>query len=245
MKVLAIIPARAGSTRIPDKNTRPFCGSSLIEIAIAQAKCHPLIDRIIVDTDSEKTAALARACGAETPFLRPARLATKDADINDAISLLLRRLKEKEKYEPDYFFLLQTTSPLREGKDITACFDLMQQGGATTVLTVIESNPRFFYIDDNSNLILVNRPKKGGFAPNTQDWQKGYVLNGGAVYLVQTRAFLSEGTVYTKKIKAIVCEKWRGIDVDDPEDFVVAELLYREKKKLRHGFQRFIGSKHA
>lgn len=239
MKILAIIPARSGSTRIRDKNARLFCGKPLIAYTVLQARKNPLIDRVIVDTDSPKIAAIARRFGAETPFLRPKRMATASASVNSAILLLLRRLEKEENYKPTHFALLQVTSPLREQKDINECWKLMLETGATTVLTVCQINPRFFYIGRQKNLILVNRRKDGFFDTNTQGWRKSYILNGSFVYIVKTSAFLKEKTVYTKKIKAVVCERWRSVDLDEPEDFVVAEYLYKSKDRLAKRIAHF------
>lgn len=237
-ELLAIIPARAGSTRIRDKNIRQFCGKPLIAHTILQARENSLIDRVIVDTDSPKIAAIARRYGAGVPFLRPKRLATANASVNDAILLLLNKLKKEEGYEPTHFMLLQTTSPLREQKDINECWDLMARADADTVLTVCQTNPRFYHLDEERNLILVNRPK-GAFSTNTQDWRKGYVLNGCFVYVVRTPVFLKEKNVYTKKIKAVVCDSWRSVDLDYPADFVVAEYLYKARNKLASRIKNF------
>ncbi|MDO8564464.1 MAG: acylneuraminate cytidylyltransferase family protein, partial [bacterium] len=152
MTVLAIIPARAGSKRIPNKNIRDFCGKPLIAYAIEQAKAVPFIDRVIVDTDSPEIAEVAKQYGAEVPFLRPAHLATDTSGINDALSHLFARLKQEEGYEPDYCVLLQTTSPLREERDIEACWQLMQKTGADTVLTVAPTHPRLYHLDKESRI---------------------------------------------------------------------------------------------
>ena len=238
-KVLAIIPARGGSKRIPNKNIRDFCGKPLLAYAIAQAKAHPRVGRVIVDTDSPKIAAIARRYGAETPFLRPKRLATSSAGINDAILLLLNRLKKEQNYEPTHIILLQTTSPLREHRDIEACWDLMQKSDTDSVLTLCQTNPRFYHLDSEQNIILVNRPKQGVFSTNTQDWRPGYVLNGCFVYITKTQAFLKEKTVYPKKTKAIVCDGWRSVDLDYPEDFVLAEYLYKARGLLTRRIKNF------
>ncbi|OGF62481.1 hypothetical protein A2926_02010 [Candidatus Giovannonibacteria bacterium RIFCSPLOWO2_01_FULL_44_40] len=238
-ELLAIIPARAGSTRVPNKNIRPFGGKPLIAYTILQARENPFIDRVIVDTDSPKIAAIAKKYGAEVPYLRPKRLATCSASVNDAILLLLQRLERDENYKPTHFILLQTTSPLREHGDIQACWDLMNSTDATTVLTIMQTNPRFYHLDSKQNIILVNRPKGGAFSPNTQDWRPGYVLNGCFVYIVKTPAFLKEKNVYTKNTKAVVCDRWRSVDIDYPEDFALAEYLYKNKSKLARRIQNF------
>ncbi|MDO8667870.1 MAG: acylneuraminate cytidylyltransferase family protein [bacterium] len=229
-KVLVVIPARAGSKRIPNKNIRNFFGKPLIAYSIEQALSVSFADRIIVDTDSPKIAKVAEKYGAEVPFLRPARLATDKASANDALLYLLLKLKKEENYFPDYVLYLQTTSPLRELKDIEDCWNLIKQTDADTTLTICPTHPRLYYLDDKKNIVLVNRPKK--ISSNVQDWRPAYILNGCFVYIVKTSAFLREKSVITKNTKAVICEKWRSVDLDNPEDWALAEILYKNKKSV-------------
>ena len=230
-KILAIIPARSGSKRILNKNTRNFLGKPLIAYTIEQALKCPIADRVIVDTDSLEIAEIARRYGAEVPFLRPKNLATDKAKIAGSIINLLRRLKKEENYSPEYIMILQTTSPLRELKDIEDCRNLMKKTDATTVLTVCPTHPRLYYMDKNQNIILVNGSEKQ--STNIQQWRSAYILNG-CVYIVKTSAFLKEKEIITKNTKAVICEKWRSVDLDNPEDWVLAELLYKNKKAIKN-----------
>ena len=167
MSVLAIIPARSGSKRIPNKNIRNFLGKPLIAYAIEQALKSSVIDRVVVDTDSPKIVSIAKRYGAEVPFLRPARLASDNAQIADALIHLLTRLKKEEHYSPTHIVMLQTTSPLRELKDIEDCWKLIKKTNATTVLTVCPTHPRLYYMDKKQNIILANWSEKQ--SSNTQD----------------------------------------------------------------------------
>ena len=111
-EVLCIIPARAGSKRIPGKNTKLFFGKPLIAHTIEQARKTAFITRVIVDTDSPHIAKIALKYGAEVPFLRPAELAKDTSKVVDSILCLLAKLKADEGYVPEYLVILQTTSPL-------------------------------------------------------------------------------------------------------------------------------------
>lgn len=230
-EVLAIIPARSGSKRIRNKNIRLFCGKPLIAYTILQAKKNQAIDRVIVDTDSPKIALISKKYGAETPYLRPKNLAGDKAQVIDATIHLLKRLKKDENYEPTHVVILQTTSPLREAKDIDNCWDLMKRTGATTVLTVAPTHPRLYWLDKNKNIILAN--KTAYKSTNIQAWRDAYLLNGCFVYIVKTPALLKEKSVITKKTKAVICDKWRSVDLDSPEDWALAELLYKNKEKIK------------
>ncbi|QQG42896.1 MAG: acylneuraminate cytidylyltransferase family protein [Candidatus Giovannonibacteria bacterium] len=237
-KLLAIIPARGGSKRIPNKNIRNFFGKPLIAHTILQAKENSFIDRVVVDTDSQKIAAIARRCGAEVPFLRPKRLAADKASVNDSAVYFLKRLKKEEGYEPEYVMFLHTTSPLREQKDIHECWEFMKKSGATTVLTVCPTHPRLYYLGAKNKIILANSP--GDKLPsNVQQWRKAYILNGCFVYIVKTSALLKEKDIFTSDTRAVVCDRWRSVDLDNPEDWVLAELLYKNRKKLGKQIKNF------
>jgi len=234
--VLAIIPARAGSKRIPNKNIKEFSGKPLIVHTIEHALAAPYIDRVIVDTDSEEIAKIVRGNGAEVPFLRPKKLAQDASLIIDNIIHTLNKLKEDESYNPTHVIILQTTSPLREGQDIDKCWDLIQRSNATTVLTVCSTHPRLYHLAENNDIVLINGTEAG--STNIQDWPPGYILNGCFVYIIETKALLKERRVITKKTKAIICDKWRSVDLDMPEDWELAELLYNNKEMLTNRIKK-------
>lgn len=235
-KILAVIPARAGSKRIPNKNIRNFLGKPLIAYAVEQALKVPFADRVVVDTDSSKIAAIAKKYGAEVPFLRPVHLATDTASANDALSHLLLRLQKEQGYFPDYILYLQPPSPLRELKDINDCWNLMEKTNADTVLTVCPTHPQLFHLDKNRNLIRANRIISK--STNVQGWLPAYLLNGCFVYIINARRFLKEKTVIMPKTKAVLCDKWRSVDLDNPEDWALAELLYKNKEKIKERIKK-------
>jgi len=227
-KVLVIIPARAGSKRIPGKNIKIFFGKPLIEYTVEQALQLSFVDRVIVDTDSPKIAKIAKNVGADVPWLRSEKLAGDKAQVVDSILYLLEQLEKKEKYIPTHIMILQTTSPLREVADINKAWEMMQNTDATTVLTICETHPRLYNLLQNNDIILVNGSEKQ--STNMQAWPKGYLLNGCFVYIVGVEALKNEKLIITKKTKAIVCPKWRSVDLDTPEEWVIAEVLYKNKK---------------
>ena len=227
MEILAYIPARARSKRIPNKNIKNFLGKPLIAYTIEQAKAHEVISRVIVDTDSKKIAKIAKQYGAEVPFLRPRHLATDTTLIIDNILYVLTKLAKDEGYKPEYLMILQTTSPLRESKDIDDCIALMKEGGATTVLTVAPTHPKLYRLTPDNYTVLVNGSEHD--PSNTQAWPKAYLLNGCFVYLIKIEVLLKEKNVITKKTRAVICPKWRSIDLDTPEDWIMAEVFYKNK----------------
>lgn len=227
---LAIIPARFGSKRIPNKNIKKFMGKPLLAYTIEQALVCPFIDRVIVDTDSPKIAKIAKKFGAEVPFLRPPELAQDNSKIIDSVLYMIERLEKDEKYLPENIFLLQTTSPLRELKDIENCWKLMQSPNTTTVLTICPTHPRLYHIKPDQSIVLVNGSENQ--SSNTQAWPQAYILNGCFVYIVKRNALLKEKRIITQKTKAIICPKWRSVDLDSPEEWVLAEFLYKNKREI-------------
>ena len=236
-KFLAVIPARGGSKRIPNKNIKLFNGKPLIFYTIKQALNSKLFDRIVVDTDNKKIAQIAKKYGAEVPFLRPKELSSDKSKVVDSIIYLLDRFKKEEDYEPTHVVILQTTSPLRETEDIKSCLSLINKTHATTVLTVCSTHPRLYYMDEKQNIILANGSEKQ--STNMQEWRSAYILNGCFVYIVSVKALIAEKSIITKKTKAIVCDKWRSVDLDYPEDWVLAEFLHKHKNKINEKLKRF------
>lgn len=230
MKILAYIPARAGSTRIKNKNIRNFLGKPLITYTIEMALDCEFVDRVIVDTDSPKIARIAKKYGAEVPFLRPKKFATAKAQVIDSILNVLNRLKKDEGYNPDYLLLLQPTSPLREKKDIEDCIKLMNKGGADSVVTVAPTHPRLFYFTNAGYLELANKVTVKN--SNVQAWPEAYLLNGCIVYFTKIKTILKNKTVLPKKTKAIISPKWRSVDLDTPEEWVMAEVLFKNRKLI-------------
>ncbi len=236
-KILFWIPARGGSKRISNKNIKNFADKPLIAHAIKQALSCSINGRVIVDTDSNKIATVAKKYGAEAPWLRPAYLASDNAQGVDCLIYLLDKLKKQEKYEPDYVIILQTTSPLRQIEDITDCWKMIQKTKANTVLTVCPTHPRLYYLSKNNDIILVNGSEAN--STNVQDWPPAYILNGCFVYIVKTKALLKEKKVITKKTKAVACPNWRSIDLDNPEDWVIAEIIYKNKSSIAKKIKKF------
>ena len=105
------------------------------------------------------------------------------------------------------------------------------------MLTIAPTHPRLYYLDNKSNIILAN--KKTSKSSNIQQWPPAYLLNGCFVYIVKTSALLKEKSVFTKNTKAVVCDKWRSIDLDTPEEWVLAEFLFKNKKALENQIKSF------
>ena len=131
MTLLALIPARGGSKGIPRKNIRLFCGKPLLQWSIDVALMSSCIDQVVVSTEDTEIAAIAKAGGAEVPFLRPEKLASDEAP---AISSVLHALEQLPKVTD--VLLLQPTSPLRHLEDLDAIVQLRHQAGRESAVSV-------------------------------------------------------------------------------------------------------------
>lgn len=133
-EILALIPARSGSKGIPNKNIVDLGGYPLLTYSIAAAKLSKKITRVIVTTDSEEIATIAKAYGAEVPFLRPKEISGDDAIDIDFFRHALSWLEEHEHYKPDLVVHLRPTTPFRNAEDIDEAIGKLQNNPEATAL---------------------------------------------------------------------------------------------------------------
>ena len=137
MKCIAIIPARSGSKGLKDKNIKELNGKPLLGYSVEAALNSNVFDTVMVSTDSERYATVARQCGAEVPFLRSEFTSSDSASSCDAVKEVIANYKEMGK-EFDVLVLLQPTSPLRSCNDIAEAFKVFQEKDAKAVISVCE-----------------------------------------------------------------------------------------------------------
>ena len=235
--ILAVIPARGGSTGIPRKNVRDFAGKPLIAYSIEEAQKAKNIARIIVSTDDEEIAAVAKQYGAEVPFLRPATLATSESKVADAVADLLERLKKDEGYEPSHILLLQPTSPLRTAEDIENAISLYEKTGADSLVSVCRTEN--VLMTKGADGVLTIRNPELLSSPNRQQLPAFYKFDGSMLYLVDARKFLAERSFLAGKLVGYEIPHWRAVDLDEPQDFVVGELLYKNREAIEKAIRDF------
>ena len=229
-RVIAVIPARGGSKTIPRKNVRPLGGRPLIAWSIELAKRVGEIDRVIVTTDDEEIRSVAIAYGAEV-YRRPAKLATDEALVIDALRDLIATLKSEGEQE-GIMVLLEPTSPLRTVDDIRACLALIVDGGKDSVATFKKAdlNPhRAWRIREGCPEVFI--PGAIPWLPR-QKLPEAFQLNG-AVYAFRMNRLLPDSpSLLVGELGAIVMPSECSVDIDDELDFDMAEKLLR---RLRIG----------
>lgn len=223
MKNIAIIPARSGSKGVKDKNIRDLCGKPLMAYTIEAAIKSGEFDEIMVSTDSEKYAEIARRYGANVPFLRSAVTASDTASSWSMVEEVLNGYREQDQ-EFDTFCLLQPTSPLRTANDIIGAYQLYRQKADYAVVSVCEA--------EHSPLWCGHLPESREFIgfvnqenmKQRQTEDKFYRLNG-AIYIVDIRVFDKNLFLYQKGSFAYIMSQRTSIDIDTELDFILAEIL--------------------
>ena len=222
---VALIPARGGSKGIKRKNIKEFCGLPLIAWTIKSALNSKKIDRVIVSTEDEEIAQIAKKFGAEVPFKRPNELC---GDKVPNVANVLHLLEEVKKAED--VLLLQPTSPLRETRDIDGIINFRNENKAESAfsLTLCENHPSWMSTIDENHKAIPIVPKEE--ATCRQDLSKVYILNG-ALYLGTREFFLREKSLFNKDSLGFIMPKSRSIDIDTLDDWKWAEILKERFKK--------------
>lgn len=229
MIVLAVIPARGGSKSVPQKNIAPIGGKPLIAWTVGAARACPLVDRVIVTTDSSAIADVARDVGANVPFLRPSGLAEDGTPGIDAILHAVEWVGEHEGYHPDIVMALQPTSPLRTADDIAAAIELCRNPDVDGVVSVTEatSHPHWMNVIDANGYLRDFLPGPQA-ATRRQDLPTVYAQNG-AISLARRDRLLKSRTWFMPRTRGYVMPHERSIDIDSAWDLHVADLILKDE----------------
>jgi len=226
LKTIAFIFARGGSKGLPGKNIRPLGGKPLIAWAIGHALAVKRIARVIVSTDSIEIAEVARAYGADVPFIRPAEFARDDSPEWLAWRHALNYLLESDGVMPDAMVSVPTTAPMRIPEDIENCLDEYEKGDVDTVITVTDAHrsPYFnmvkIHADGTVGLVI---PPKSALA-RRQDVPKVFDMTTVA-YVVRPEFVISHSAVFEGRVRHVHVPVERSLDIDTALDFRIAECL--------------------
>lgn len=231
---VAVIPARGGSKRVPDKNILPLGGRPVISYAIEAAKESGLFSDVIVSTDSEKIAGVARECGASVPFMRPDTYAgDKSPDIGWVLHAL-EQLKEQGK-EFDAYSILRPTSPFRTKETIQRAWNLFINANGADSLRAVEKcsqHPCKMWVVRGDRLLPLIP-----FGPEDTPWHSSqyqslpevYVQNA-SLEIAWTKMTLRTKTIAGVNVVPFFTKGYEGFDINSPADWELAEKLVSEGK---------------
>jgi CMP-N,N'-diacetyllegionaminic acid synthase len=229
--VLGVITARAGSKGIPGKNTRPLAGKPLIAYTIESALASGVFDRLILSTDDEEAARVARDLGCEVPFMRPAALCADDTPHLPVMQHAVAWLRDEQRYEPDWVMILLPTSPLRQASHIVESVGLALESGADSVVSV-DRMPAHYHplraltVDERgwARLFVGDRPVRE--RPVRRQGMPETWLFNGAIYLFKAALLRTpEPSLYGDRVKTYPMTPPFGHNIDDAADWAEAERI--------------------
>ncbi|MFH0798579.1 MAG: acylneuraminate cytidylyltransferase family protein [Pseudomonadota bacterium] len=224
-KIIALITARGGSKSIPRKNVKMLAGKPLIGWTVEAALQCERISRIIVSTDDQEIADVAKSFGADVPFMRPPSLAQDDSSHISVVLHALEFMRDQINVSSDYILLLQPTSPCRTAADIDNCICIAEEQSADAVVSVCEVDKHPF---------LTKRLRADGTLEDfvasdiqylrRQSLPTAYATNG-ALYLNRCRSLVDEKTFFPKRTFPYIMPPERSIDIDTEWDLYLAGLI--------------------
>lgn len=224
MKV-AIIPARGGSKRIPGKNIKSFCGKPMIAWSIEAALNSGCFDRVLVSTDSEEIADCAKFYGAEVPFSRPAELSNDHTPTIPVVQHAIHFL-QMQKCDVQFVCCLYATAPFVQITDLNTAFTQLEQSdfqyvfSATTFPFPIQRAIRL----DKEGRVDMFHPEH--LLTRSQDLEEAF-HDAGQFYWGRTQAWLSGHPIFSSQSGLCLLPRFRVQDIDTPEDWSRAELMFQ------------------
>lgn len=232
-RILGVIPARGGSKSIPRKNIKLFLGKPLIAWAIETLKESGVCDRIIVSTDDQEIAEVARKFGAEVPFMRPRDLAEDSTPMLPVLQYTVSWMKEYDHYSPDYVILLEPTSVGKRPFHVRGVVEMLMQTGADSVLSVAgvpaDWNPYWqLKIDPEGKASLFMGGPLKDVIRRKQDLPKTYSCDSAVYAFKPDLLFRDQPSFYGDDVRAYITEQKYAMDLDMPEDWSTAESKVKE-----------------
>lgn len=225
---IAIITARGGSKRIPKKNIKEFCGRPIIAYSIEAALKSGIFEEVMVSTDSKEIAELAKAYGAAVPFMRSEKTADDYATTADVIMEVIERYGESDRYF-DTICCIYPTAPFITPDKLKQAMKIMEEKHPVEVMPVVQfSYPpqRCFVIGENMEM----RYKYVEYMQSrSQDLEKQY-HDAGQFYIFDTKKYMEHQGKISEGIMPIIVSELEVQDIDNEEDWKIAELKYKLMK---------------
>jgi N-acylneuraminate cytidylyltransferase len=224
VKNLCIIPARGGSKRIPRKNIKSFMGKPIMAYSIEAAKASGLFDEVMVSTDDEEFAEVARQYGASVPFLRSEKTSNDFAGTEDVMLEVLDEYKKLGK-EFDNFCCLYSTAPFVTADRLKEAYKLLNDDVDAAFTVVQYSYPIQRSLKKNSdNYVEMNFPQYAD--ARSQDLEPIY-HDAGQFYFVKTQSFRDEFTLWCKRTAPLILSELEVQDLDTLTDWQLAEMKFK------------------
>ncbi|MDD6208566.1 MAG: pseudaminic acid cytidylyltransferase [Clostridiales bacterium] len=228
-KVLAIIPARGGSKRIPGKNIKKFCGKPIIAYSIEAAKESGVFDEIMVSTDSEEIADIARTLGASVPFMRSAETAGDFASTKDVLLEVFREYEKKGQLF-EQACCIYPTAPFVTGEGLRESRKMLEKEGVAMVNPIVQfSFPPQRGLSVNEDGIIEVLHMENRFV-RSQDMEPVY-HDAGQFYWYDVRAFLRNDGIMDGLSAAYILDDLHVQDIDNETDWEIAEMKYEILKR--------------
>jgi pseudaminic acid cytidylyltransferase len=222
---IAVIPARGGSKRIPRKNIRMFCGKPIIAYSIAAAQEIGLFDQVVVSTDDEEIASVARQFGATTPFMRPKEIADDFTGTNAVVKHAVSWFNAQSN-DVTHACCLYATAPLMQARFITEGYEALTRSDAAFAFSVTSYAfpiQRAVRITPNGRVDAIYPEHR---MARSQDLEHAY-HDAGQFYWGTARAFLEDMPLFAPHSIGVILPRHFVQDIDTLEDWERAELMYR------------------
>jgi CMP-N-acetylneuraminic acid synthetase len=236
-RILAVIPARGGSKGVPRKNIRSVAGRPLISYTIESAiAASHLFHRVVVSTDDEEIASIARDLGADVPFMRPPELGGDRVPTVPVLQHAVKSVEELDGVTLDWVCLLQPTEPFRTVADLEKGIRLAAAGGCDSVISVVQVfavHPILMKrIEDDRLLPFCIEEKEG---TRRQDYSPAAYMRNGAIYLTHRDVLMNRNSIWGDVIRPLVMPPERSVSVDNEIDLKLVELMLQEQNTNQSG----------
>lgn len=228
--ILCTICARGGSKGVKNKNIKELNGKPLIAYTIEQAKASGLFEHIVISTDSDDIANVAKEYGAEVFFKRSEEMASDTAGKLDVIKDAFKRCEEHYNKTFDYLIDLDATAPLRIVEDIINSFKQFKENDNDNLITAMPSrrSPYFNLVEQDKDGKVYLSKKLDSSVVRRQDAPKSYDMNA-SIYIWKRDIILNKNSLFLEKTGLYVMPEERSIDIDNELDFKFVEFLMKEK----------------
>lgn len=230
---LAVIPARSGSKRIPNKNIRDFAGRPLISYALDAAAESKIFDTIHVSTESDEISSVVSELGYPVDFMRPESLADDHTPLMPILRYVTEEYERRGKVF-DQIVLLMATAPMLDADDLRGGAKSFESGGGTCPVISIAPYPvpiEWAYRRNPDGTLKPVQP--GAYATRSQDLESAYFDTGGFIFFSRDHVLKSDGAGSDEWYNSYELSKHKAVDIDEPGDWALAEAIFRgmERKK--------------